>query len=248
MPLSAQLVAPAAGTAAATIETSRHRRVPSQRLPTFLCALRILRAKLFASMSDIHPIYAKMLSRAEREKKLKQRAKVIWLSGLSGSGKSTLTTALERRLFAKGFVTTLLDGDNVRDGLNRGLGFTDADREENNRRVAEVAKLFVQSGIICLNSFITPKESFRELARTIIGTENLLEIYVECSFETCKKRDVKGLYKKAAAGNVANFTGKESAFEPPSHPHLVLNTETASLEDSLESLYSFVIGHIQIAD
>src|SRR5277367_1920365 len=185
-------------------------------------------------MSDIHPIYDHMLSRAEREKKLRQRAKVIWLYGLSGSGKSTLATALEDRLFADGFVTTHLDGDNVRDGLNKGLGFSDADREENNRRVAEVSKLFLQSGIICLNSFITPKESFRDLARSIIGAENLLEVYVECSFETCKKRDVKGLYKKAAAGEVPNFTGKESAFEPPARPHLVLNTETATPEDSLE--------------
>src|SRR5277367_7014802 len=114
------------------------------------------------SMSDIHPIYSKMLSRAEREKKLRQRARVIWLSGLSGSGKSTLTAALEQRLFAEGFVTTHLDGDNLRDGLNRGLGFSDVDREENIRRVAEVSKLFLQSGLICLNSFITPKESLRE--------------------------------------------------------------------------------------
>jgi adenylylsulfate kinase len=199
------------------------------------------------AMSDIHPIYAQMLSREEREAKLRQRAKVVWLYGLSGSGKSTLATALEGRLFAEGFVTTHLDGDNVRDGLNRGLGFSDADREENNRRVAEVSKLFLQSGIICLNSFITPKESFRELARGIIGAENLLEIYVECSFATCRKRDVKGLYKKAAAGNVANFTGKESAFEPPAKPDLVLNTESTPLEDSLETLYSFVLGHVRLA-
>jgi adenylylsulfate kinase len=198
-------------------------------------------------MSDIHPIYSQMLSRAEREKKLRQRAKVIWLYGLSGSGKSTLAMALENRLFAEGFVTTHLDGDNVRDGLNCGLGFSDADREENIRRVAEVSKLFVQSGIICLNSFITPKESLRQLARGILGAENLLEIYVECSFETCRKRDVKGLYKKAAAGDVANFTGKESAFEPPERPHLVLNTENTPLEQSLETLYSFVLGHIRIA-
>jgi adenylylsulfate kinase len=195
---------------------------------------------------DIHPIYDHMLSREEREKKLRQRAKVIWLYGLSGSGKSTLATALEGRLFEDGFVTTHLDGDNVRDGLNRGLGFSDADREENNRRVAEVSKLFLTSGIICLNSFITPKESFRELARSIIGAENLLEIYVECSFETCRKRDVKGLYKKAAAGNVANFTGTQSAFEPPARPSLVLNTEITPIEDSLETLYSFVLGHIRI--
>jgi len=198
-------------------------------------------------MSDIHPIYHHMLSRAEREKKLRQRAKVVWLFGLSGSGKSTLATALENRLFGEGFVTTHLDGDNVRDGLNRGLGFSDADREENNRRVAEVSKLFLQSGIICLNSFITPKESLRKLARGIIGAEDLLEIYVECSFETCRKRDVKGLYKKVDAGLVPNFTGKESGFEPPARPHLVLNTETTPLEDSLETLYSFVLGHIRLA-
>jgi adenylylsulfate kinase len=199
-------------------------------------------------MSDIHPIYSKMISRTDREAKLQQRAKVIWLYGLSGSGKSTLTTALEHRLFAEGFVTTLLDGDNLRDGLNRGLGFTDADREENIRRVAEVSKLFVQSGIICLNSFITPKESLRALARGILGQDSLLEIYVECSFETCRKRDVKGLYKKVDAGLVQNFTGKGSDFEPPVNPALVLNTESTPLEQSLETLYSFVLGQIRIAD
>ena len=198
-------------------------------------------------MSDIHPIYSKMLSRAEREKKLRQHAKVVWLYGLSGSGKSTLVTALESRLFAEGFVTAHLDGDNLRDGLNRGLGFSDADREENIRRVAEISKLFVQSGVICLNSFITPRESLRQLARRIIGEENLLEIYVECSFETCRKRDVKGLYKRVDAGLVPNFTGKESAFEPPARPALVLNTETTPLGDSLETLYSFVLGQIRIA-
>jgi adenylylsulfate kinase len=198
-------------------------------------------------MSDIHPIYSQMLSRAEHEKKLNQHAKVVWLYGLSGSGKSTLAMALEQRLFAEGFVTTHLDGDNLRDGLNRGLGFSDGDREENIRRVAEVSKLFVQSGIICLNSFITPRESLRQLARGILGAENLLEIYVACSFETCRRRDVKGLYKKVAAGGVANFTGKESAFEPPAKPDLVLNTETTPLEQSLETLYSFVLGHIRIA-
>ena len=197
-------------------------------------------------MPDIYPIHAQMPSRAEREKKLRQRARVVWLFGLSGSGKSTLAMALEHRLFADGFVTTHLDGDNVRDGLNRGLGFSDADREENIRRVAEVSKLFVQSGVICLNSFITPRESLRQLARNILGAENLLEIYVECSFETCRKRDVKGLYKKAEKGDVPNFTGKESAFEPPARPHLVLNTEITPLEDSLETLYSFVIGHIRL--
>jgi adenylylsulfate kinase len=196
-------------------------------------------------MSDLYPIHAQMLTRAEREARLRQRAKVIWLFGLSGSGKSTLVTALERRLFDDGFVTAHLDGDNLRTGLTKGLGFSDPDREENNRRAAEVAKLFLDSGIICLNSFITPRESLRAMAREIIGAEDLLEIYVECSFETCRKRDVKGLYKKVDAGQVANFTGKEQAFEPPAKPHLVLNTENTPLEQSLESLYSFVLGHIR---
>ena len=193
----------------------------------------------------IYPVYDKMLSRADREKKLRQRARVIWLFGLSGSGKSTLTTALEHRLHNDGFVTSLLDGDNLRDGLNRGLGFTDSDREENIRRVAEVSKLFLQSGLVCLNSFITPKESLRQLARQIIGAENLLEIYIECSFETCQKRDVKGLYRKAQEGLVPHFTGKESAFEPPVHAHLTLNPETTPPEESLETLHRFVLGHIR---
>jgi len=196
-------------------------------------------------MSTIYPIYTQMLSRAEREKKLRQHAKVVWLYGLSGSGKSTLATALEHRLFKNGYVIAHLDGDNVRDGLNRGLGFSDADREENIRRVAEVSKLFVQSGIICLNSFITPKESLRNMAREILGEKDLLEIYVECSFETCRKRDVKGLYQRVDAGLVTDFTGKESTFEPPARPHLVLNTEQTPPEDSLETLYSFVLGHIR---
>ena len=195
----------------------------------------------------IYPIYKQMLTRAEREKKLEQHACVIWLYGLSGSGKSTLTTALEHRLFAEGYVTAHLDGDNLRDGLNRGLGFSDADREENIRRAAEVSKLFVQAGVVCLNSFITPRESFRRTARAIIGEENLYEIYIKCSFETCMKRDVKGLYKKAAEGNVPLFTGKESTFEEPAHAALTIDTETTSLEESLETLYSFVLGKIRVA-
>lgn len=196
--------------------------------------------------SNIFPVYHRMLNRAEREKKLQQRAKVVWLFGLSGSGKSTLTTSLEHRLFAEGYTTALLDGDNLRDGLNKGLGFNDSDREENIRRVAEVSKLFLQSGLICLNSFITPKESLRTMAREIIGTENLLEIYVECSFETCQKRDVKGLYRKAQAGQVAHFTGQASGFEAPVHPHLTLNTETTPEAESLQSLYSFVLSQVEV--
>jgi adenylylsulfate kinase len=214
----------------------------------FLCAPRVPCETSRSMSENIHPVYSKMISRGEREAKLRQRAKVVWLYGLSGSGKSTLATALEKRLFAEGFVTALLDGDNVRDGLNQGLGFTDADRQENNRRVAEVSKLFLQAGIVCINSFITPKESFRQVVRDILGRENLLEIYIEASFEECKKRDVKGLYKKAEQGKVANFTGQQSEFEPPAKPDLVINTERESEEESLETLSSFVLGHIRWAD
>jgi adenylylsulfate kinase len=194
---------------------------------------------------NIHPIHEKMLGRAEREKKLRQRARVIWLTGLSGSGKSTLAAALERRLFADGFVTVLLDGDNIREGLTRDLKFTDADREENVRRVAEVSRLLVQAGIVCINSFITPKETFREIARKIIGAENLLEIYIDCPFEICRERDVKGLYRKAAQGQVSNFTGQGSDFEPPAHPALILHTDRESMEQSLETLYSFVVEQLR---
>ena len=197
------------------------------------------------SSTTIFPVYEGLVSRAQHEAKLGQRAKVIWFSGLSGSGKSTLATALDHKLFAVGFTTTLLDGDNIRDGLNRGLGFTDEDRQENIRRVAEVSKLFLQAGVICLNSFITPRESLRELARTIIGPENVVEIYIECSFETCLQRDVKGLYRRAQAGSVPHFTGQQSAFEPPVSPHLILNTETTPLEKSVDMLYQFVLNHIK---
>jgi adenylylsulfate kinase len=186
-----------------------------------------------------------MIPRADREARLRQRARVVWLFGLSGSGKSTLATALEARLFADGYTTALLDGDNLRTGLNAGLGFTDADRAENIRRAAEVARLFVQAGVICINSFITPRESLRTSAREIIGAEDLLEIYVEASFETCRARDVKGLYKKVEAGQVANFTGQAQAFEPPERPHLVLNTESTPLAESLETLYAFVLGQVR---
>ncbi len=163
----------------------------------------------------IHPIYDQMVSRGEREKKLRQRAKVVWLFGLSGSGKSTLATALEHRLFADGFVTAHLDGDNLRDGLNKGLGFTDGDREENIRRVAEVSKLFFNSGLVCLNSFITPKESLRELARTIIGPENLLEIFVEASFETCRQRDVKGSIAERRRGRFPTLRERNRSSSRP---------------------------------
>ncbi|HEY9153990.1 MAG TPA: adenylyl-sulfate kinase [Opitutaceae bacterium] len=199
--------------------------------------------------NDLHPIFDRVIPRTEKESRFNQRARVIWLYGLSGSGKSTLATALERRLFADGLVTHLLDGDNVRTGLNRNLGFSDADRDENLRRVAEVAKLFVQAGVITLCSFITPKRAQRAAARATIGAEDFLEVYVHASYETCAARDPKGLYAKAQAGQLKTFTGKDSSFEPPQPEDgsFILDTERESPEASLERLLTWVLPRVKIS-
>ena len=194
---------------------------------------------------NIHPITDRLLERADREAALKQRAKVIWLCGLSGSGKSTLAIALERKLHAMGHLVYVLDGDNVRTGLNKGLGFSDDDRRENIRRVAEVSKLFVDAGVVTINSFITPSEDLRALAREVIGKDDLIEVYVKASFEVCRQRDVKGLYAKVDQGLVPNFTGKDSGFEEPLSTDLLIDTENQSVEDSLERLFDFVAPRIR---
>ncbi|MEY4488370.1 MAG: hypothetical protein RIQ79_878 [Verrucomicrobiota bacterium] len=199
--------------------------------------------------TNLHPIFDRVLSRGDKEARLGQRGRVIWLYGLSGSGKSTLGIALERRLHAEGFATQLLDGDNIRTGLNRGLGFGDADRSENIRRIAEVAKLFAQAGVVTLCSFITPLRAHRTLAREIIGEADLLEVYVKASFETCARRDPKGLYAKASAGGVGQFTGKDSAFEEPAADvpgTLVVDTEAATPEACLDTLHAAVLPRIRL--
>jgi adenylylsulfate kinase len=196
---------------------------------------------------NLYPIFDRVLGRADKEAKLKQRGRVIWLYGLSGSGKSTLAIALERRLHAEGFTTHLLDGDNVRSGLNRDLGFTDADRAENIRRIAEVAKLFVQAGVVVIAAFITPQRAHRELARTIIGADDFSEVYVAASFDTCAARDPKGLYAKAKAGNVQQFTGRDSSFEPPLAEDLdaqIIDTEVGTAADSLNQLHTAILPRI----
>jgi adenylylsulfate kinase len=196
---------------------------------------------------NLYPIFDRVMGRTEKEAKLRQRGRVIWLYGLSGSGKSTLAIALERRLQSEGVMTHLLDGDNVRTGLNRDLGFADADRSENIRRIAEVAKLFVQAGVVVIASFITPQRAHRQLARSIIGAEDFFEVYIAASFETCAKRDPKGLYAKASAGGVKQFTGKDSSFEPPSaedRDALTINTEAGTAPDSLAQLHAAVLPRI----
>ena len=198
---------------------------------------------------NLHPTFDRLLSRADKEARLRQRARVIWLYGLSGSGKSTLANALERRLHADGFTTHLLDGDNVRTGLTHDLGFSDADRVENIRRVAEVAKLFVQAGVVVVAAFITPQRVLRELARGIVGADDFLEIYVSASFEACVRRDPKGIYAKAVAGQVRQFTGRDSTFEPPApgEAALALDTEAEPPAQSLEKLHALVAPKIRFS-
>ena len=189
----------------------------------------------------LYPVFDKMLPRSAKEALLGQSGAVIWMYGLSGSGKSTLANLLERRLHGDGRLVKVLDGDNIRSGLNRNLGFSDEDRLENIRRVSEVAKLFAECGVITITSFITPNNELRRLAREIIGEADLLEVYVKASFETCQIRDPKGLYAKVAAGEVKQFTGKDSAFEEPESPALVINTEAFSEEECLSQLLDAVI-------
>jgi adenylylsulfate kinase len=193
-------------------------------------------------MSDenIHPEFDRILGRSAKERLLKQRSCVVWLYGLSGSGKSTLADKLERHLHAAGRLTQLLDGDNVRTGLNSGLGFSDDDRRENIRRVAEVARLFASAGVITVCSFITPAKRLRSLARQIVGGEDFIDVYVKASFETCAERDVKGLYAKAKSGGVKNFTGRDSAFEEPDEADLILDTESESEDESLAKLIALI--------
>ena len=194
---------------------------------------------------NIHPEFHRFLHRQDKENLLGQRGMVIWLCGLSGSGKSTIANAAERVLHQQGRLTTILDGDNLRTGLNSNLGFTDQDRLENIRRISETAKIFVSQGIITFVSAITPRGELRDLARGLLGAD-LFEVYVKASYEACEKRDVKGLYAKAARGEIAHFTGKDGSFEPPQNADLVLDTETTSIEDAAFDLLEAIRDKIAI--
>lgn len=185
-----------------------------------------------------------MVSRSEKENLLKQKSVVIWLTGLSGAGKTTLSTGLEKTLFKKGFLTTTLDGDQLRSGINANLGFTDQDRQENIRRVAEISRLFVECGIICIDSFISPTTAMRQTARQIIGSENFIEIYLKASLEVCEQRDPKGLYKSARKGEIRNFTGIGSSYEIPLNPDLVIDTVKYSIDECLEICLEAILPRI----
>jgi adenylylsulfate kinase len=190
--------------------------------------------------ANIHPIFDHLLSREERERRLQQHSKVLWFTGLSGSGKSTIATGLERKLFDAGFFAQVLDGDNIRSGINNNLGFSEADRMENIRRIAEVSKLFLNAGVITLNCFISPTRAMREMAKSIIGPEDFIEIYINTPLEICEARDVKGLYAKARKGEIPNFTGIHEPFEAPEHPALEVRTQHRSVDECITEVFDFI--------
>jgi len=189
-------------------------------------------------MTNIHPETRRFLDRAAKEELLRQKGVVLWLYGLSGSGKSTIANEVERVLHGEGRMTVILDGDNLRTGLNSNLGFSDEDRTENVRRVAETAKLLAGQGIIVLVSVITPLRRHRAAAREIIGPD-FHEIYVKADFDTCAERDPKGLYAKAKEGKIGQFTGKDSGFEEPEDPALLLDTQARSVDQCAADLLGY---------
>lgn len=191
-------------------------------------------------MSDIYPIFDQMLSREDKETLLGQRGVMLWFTGLSGSGKSSVAVALERELHRRGRLCRILDGDNIRTGINANLGFSEADRKENIRRIAEVSKLFVDTGIITIAAFISPTEEMRQMAAEIIGRNDFKEIYISTPLEECERRDVKGLYAKARLGEIKNFTGISSPFEAPKNPDLSIDTSAVSLEESVRMLLALL--------
>ena len=194
--------------------------------------------------NHIYPIFDRMLGRADKEELLKQHGLMIWFTGLSGSGKSTIAIALERELQQRGLLCRILDGDNIRSGINNNLGFSAEDRVENIRRIAEVGKLFVDTGIITLAAFISPNNEIREMAAGIIGKEDFLEIYVSTPLEECEHRDVKGLYAKARRGEIKNFTGISAPFEAPANPALSLDTSKLSLKESVDQLLDLILPKV----
>lgn len=196
---------------------------------------------------NIHPEFHRFLNRHDKEALLKQKGLAIWMCGLSGSGKSTIANAAERVLHQQGRFTIILDGDNLRTGLNTNLGFSDEDRLENIRRIAELTKILIDNGVIVFISAITPRGELRDLARGVVGEQNLFEVYVKASFEACEKRDVKGLYAKAARGEIQHFTGKDGSFEPPQNPNLTLDTEALSIEEAAIELLETILPKISHA-
>lgn len=189
----------------------------------------------------IYPVFNKILKRTDKESLLNQRGKVVWLSGLSGSGKTTIAKGIEEVLHREGFVCQVLDGDNIRSGINNNLGFSPEDRLENIRRISEVSKLFINCGIVTINSFISPTEKIRQIAKDIIGADDFVSVYINAPVSVCEQRDVKGLYKKARAGEIKDFTGVDTVFEPPVDPDVEVKTDELSVGDSVDVILAHIL-------
>ena len=194
---------------------------------------------------NIYPIYDRMMTRQDKESLLGQRGIMIWFTGLSGSGKSTVAMGVERELHAQGILCRILDGDNVRAGINNNLGFSAEDRIENIRRIAEIGKLFVQTGVVTLACFVSPTNDIRQMAREIVGEEDFLEVYISTPIEECERRDVKGLYARARKGEVKNFTGISAPFEAPVSADIDIDTSKIPLEESVRTLREVIIKRVK---
>lgn len=195
--------------------------------------------------NHIYPVFDKILQRKDKEKLLNQKARVIWMTGLSGAGKTTIAKHLDEALYKRGYLAQILDGDNIRSGINSNLTFSETDRYENIRRIAEVSKLFINCGIIIINSFISPTEEIRRMALDIIGQENFIEVFVNAPIEVCEQRDTKGLYAKARKGEIKNFTGIDSPFELPQHADVTIRTDVQTIEESVNQLLDYILPLIK---
>lgn len=194
---------------------------------------------------NIFTVFDEVLQKSEKEKLLKQKGIAIWMTGLSGSGKTTIAKALEKKLHTESFLTQILDGDNVRAGINNNLTFSEIDRIENIRRIAEVSKLFVECGVITINCFVSPTIEIREMAKKIIGANYFYEVFINTPISVCEGRDVKGLYRKARNGEIKDFTGINAPFEPPIHPSINILTEGKTIDQSTLELYKYILPKIQ---
>ena len=184
-----------------------------------------------------------MMTRSDKEQLLGQRGVMVWFTGLSGSGKSTVALGVERELHKRGILCRILDGDNIRSGINKNLGFSADDRKENIRRIAEIGKLFVDTGVVTLSAFISPTNESRRMASEIIGADDFREVYVSTPLEVCEQRDVKGLYARARRGEIKDFTGVSAPFEVPEHPALTLDTSVLTLEESVNKVLELILNN-----
>ncbi|MFW6222915.1 MAG: adenylyl-sulfate kinase [Bacteroidota bacterium] len=198
-----------------------------------------------AKTNHIYPVFDVQQKRKEKEKFLQQHSKVLWITGLSGSGKSTIALGLEYELTRLGYLSQVLDGDNIRSGINNNLGFTEKDRLENIRRIGEVGKLLMNCGIITISCFISPTRAMRQQAKDIIGAENFVEIFISTPIEICEQRDIKGLYKKARKGEIKNFTGIDAPYEPPLNPDVKVDASRYCIEESVKMVLDYIIPMIE---